>query len=147
MTLSFGRVGLWCLTPLSTKFQLYRHFVGDLWKPVKISMVTLIFKDHLSVYSSIYLLSFDHVDCCFVCVYDHNVLRNIYCCRHQISNWYRQISKYNINTAISFVMQYFWFLVFNPTFSNISAILWRPVSVVEEAGVSGEKHRPWASNW
>jgi hypothetical protein len=27
-----------------------------------------------------------------------------------------------------------WFLVFNATFSNISAISWRPVLVVEEAG-------------
>jgi hypothetical protein len=36
------------------------------------------------------------------------------------------------------------FLVFNATFSNISAISWRPVLVVEEAG---ENHRPWASNW
>jgi hypothetical protein len=26
-------------------------------------------------------------------------------------------------------------------------ISWRPVLVVEEAGVSGENHRPWASNW
>ena len=32
------------------------------------------------------------------------------------------------------------FLVFNATFSNISAILWRPVLVVEEAGVPGENH-------
>jgi hypothetical protein len=39
------------------------------------------------------------------------------------------------------------FLVFNATFSNISAISSRPVLVVEEAGVSGENHRPWASNW
>jgi hypothetical protein len=39
------------------------------------------------------------------------------------------------------------FLVFNATFSNISAISWRPVLVVEEAGVPGENHRPWASNW
>jgi hypothetical protein len=37
--------------------------------------------------------------------------------------------------------------VFNATFSNISAISWRPVLVVEEAGVPGENHRPWASNW
>jgi hypothetical protein len=36
---------------------------------------------------------------------------------------------------------------FNATFSNISAISWRPVLVVEEAGVPGENHRPWASNW
>jgi hypothetical protein len=28
-----------------------------------------------------------------------------------------------------------WFLVFNSTFSNISAISWRPVLVVEEARV------------
>jgi len=39
------------------------------------------------------------------------------------------------------------FIVLNATFSNISAILWRPVLVVEEAGVPGENHRPWASNW
>jgi hypothetical protein len=30
------------------------------------------------------------------------------------------------------------FLVFNATFSNISAISWRPVLVVKEAGVPGE---------
>jgi hypothetical protein len=41
----------------------------------------------------------------------------------------------------------FGFIVSNATFSNISAILWRPVLVVEEAGVPGENHRPWASNW
>jgi hypothetical protein len=28
--------------------------------------------------------------------------------------------------------------------SNISAISWRPVLVVEEAGVAGKNHRPWA---
>jgi len=33
-------------------------------------------------------------------------------------------------------------LVFNATFSNISAISWRPVLVVEEAGVPGKNHRP-----
>jgi hypothetical protein len=32
-----------------------------------------------------------------------------------------------------------WFIVFNATFSNISAISWRPALVVEEAG---ENHRP-----
>ena len=41
----------------------------------------------------------------------------------------------------------FLFLVLNAAFSNISAISWRPVLVVEEAGVPGENHRPWASNW
>jgi len=36
---------------------------------------------------------------------------------------------------------------FNAAFSNISPISWRPVLVVEAAGVPGENHRPWASNW
>ena len=35
------------------------------------------------------------------------------------------------------------FIVFNTTFSNISAISWRPVLVVEEAGVPRENHRPY----
>jgi hypothetical protein len=39
------------------------------------------------------------------------------------------------------------FWCFNATFNNISAILWRPVLVVEEAEVPRENHRPWASNW
>ena len=29
----------------------------------------------------------------------------------------------------------------------LSAISWWPVLVVEEAGVPGENHQPWASNW
>ena len=33
-----------------------------------------------------------------------------------------------------------WFLVFNATFSNISAISWQPVLVVEEARVPKENH-------
>ena len=37
--------------------------------------------------------------------------------------------------------------MFHAIFSNISAISWQPVLVVEEAGVPGENHRPWASNW
>ena len=36
---------------------------------------------------------------------------------------------------------------FNATFNNISAISWRPVLVVEEAGVPEENHPPWTSNW
>jgi hypothetical protein len=34
------------------------------------------------------------------------------------------------------------FIVFNATFSNISAISWRPILVLEVAGVPGENHRP-----
>ena len=32
-------------------------------------------------------------------------------------------------------------------FQQYSAISWRPVSVMEEAGVPGENHRRRASNW
>ena len=32
------------------------------------------------------------------------------------------------------------FWCFNATFSNISAVSWRPVLVVEEAGIPGENH-------
>jgi hypothetical protein len=39
----------------------------------------------------------------------------------------------------------FRFIVFNATFSNISAIPWRPTLVVEEVGVPGENHQPWTS--
>jgi hypothetical protein len=38
-------------------------------------------------------------------------------------------------------------IVFKATFSNISAISWRPVLVVEEAVVPGENHRLRANNW
>ena len=34
------------------------------------------------------------------------------------------------------------FWCFNATFNNISVISWRPVLVVEEAGIPGENHRP-----
>ena len=40
-----------------------------------------------------------------------------------------------------------WFIVFNATLSYISAISWRLVLVVEEAGVPGVNQWPWASNW
>jgi len=35
-------------------------------------------------------------------------------------------------------------MVFNATFNNISAILWRSVLFVEETGVPEENHRPVA---
>ena len=50
----------------------------------------------------------------------------------------------NENAVVKILQVRFDFLVFDATFSNISAISWRPVLVVEEAG---ENHRPWASNW
>jgi hypothetical protein len=49
----------------------------------------------------------------------------------------------NKNIFLGFFISIDWFLMFNATFSNISAISWRPVLVVEEARVPGENHRPW----
>jgi len=37
-------------------------------------------------------------------------------------------------------------MMFNATFNNISAILWRSVLLVEETGIPGENHRPVASH-
>jgi hypothetical protein len=39
-----------------------------------------------------------------------------------------------------------WFMVFNATFNNISAISWLSVLLVEEIGVAREKHGPVASH-
>jgi hypothetical protein len=55
--------------------------------------------------------------------------------------------KSNYHTITTAPYNLIWFIVFNATFSNISATSWRPVLVVEEAGVPGENHRPWANNW
>jgi hypothetical protein len=46
---------------------------------------------------------------------------------------------YRQNNRERIYFNYF-FLCFNATFSSISAISWRPVLVVEEAGVPGENH-------
>ena len=42
---------------------------------------------------------------------------------------------------------WFGFMVFNATFSNISAISWRSVLLVEETGGHGENHRSVANHW
>ena len=60
--------------------------------------------------------------------------------------FHQNICMYNSSYILN-VIVWFDFCVFNATFNNISAISWRPVLVVEEDGVPGENHRPWASNW
>jgi hypothetical protein len=50
----------------------------------------------------------------------------------------RRLIKHGLNEKVGLFN--FDFLCFNATFSNISAISWRPVLVVEEAGVPGENH-------
>ena len=51
-----------------------------------------------------------------------------------------------VNVSVSCIGIIDWlidlFIVFNATFSNISAISWRPILVLEVAGVPGENHRP-----
>ena len=66
------------------------------------------------------------------------------------SNMFLKKLEANLKVKFDSVIAHFdliWFFVFNATFSNISAISWQPVLVVEEAGVPGENHWPWASNW
>jgi hypothetical protein len=50
----------------------------------------------------------------------------------------------NMKNNNKLLIDFFWL---NATFSNISATSWRPVLVVEEAGVPRENQRLWASNW
>ena len=38
-------------------------------------------------------------------------------------------------------------MVFNDTFNNISVILWRPISLVEDTGVPGENYLPATNHW
>jgi hypothetical protein len=58
------------------------------------------------------------------------------------------MANFTYKKNIYIIVVHFKFLVLNATFSNISAISWRPFFLVmEEAGVPGDNHRPWASNW
>jgi hypothetical protein len=74
-----------------------------------------------------------------------NILINTkFCAVKTLKNFWSQTYKIHERWNIFLI----WFLgVFNATFNNISAIsTWWPVLVVEEAGVPGENHRPWAKN-
>ena len=52
-----------------------------------------------------------------------------------------------LHPSILTIVYLIYFIVFKATINNISAISWRPVLLVEEAGVPGENHRPWTKNW
>jgi hypothetical protein len=59
---------------------------------------------------------------------------------------YAVLSLNNFILIIKDMNNYIWILVFNATFSNISAISWRPVLMVEEAGVPGVNPDPGQAN-
>jgi hypothetical protein len=68
-------------------------------------------------------------------------------------NWLNALA---IGSCVNYVLQWHssWIssvrvrvMVFNTTFSNISAISWQSVLLVEETGVPRENHRPVASHW
>ena len=65
----------------------------------------------------------------FVCVYD------------------TFISYYNNDQIFEFEFEILNFLCFTPLSAIFQLYHWRPVLVVEEAGLPGDNHRPWASNW
>jgi hypothetical protein len=73
----------------------------------------------------------------FLCYFENKSSRDI------IDNHYR----YTVKEQSTINRFFVFFFVFNVTFSNISAISWRPVLEVVEARVPGDNHRPWASNW
>ena len=51
-----------------------------------------------------------------------------------------------IFTTVCYKIWFGWFMVFNATFNNISAISWQSVFLVEETEVPGEIPRPVASH-
>ena len=58
----------------------------------------------------------------------------------KLFKFYWFVSVVNINVIVQIILLFFFliFWCFNANFSNISAISWRPVLVVEDAGVPGE---------
>ena len=72
---------------------------------------------------------------------------------HTKYHWPISLRSKGIHNDIHNVFQQSFFIIFIlcvlTSLSAIfnSAISWQPVIVVEEAGVPGENHRPWASNW
>jgi hypothetical protein len=59
-----------------------------------------------------------------------------------------EVSQFNSRVCdCSVLVCLIWFMVFNPTFKNISGISWWSVLLLEETGVPGENYQPVVSHW
>ena len=76
----------------------------------------------------------------YVCL--HIVVCNIYCIARCFCFVFLRPKK-------RYIIWFDWLIfgILTPLSAIFSAIPWRPVLVMEEAGVPEENHRPWASNW
>ena len=85
---------------------------------------------------------------CIICINHHiDTSMHIQSCTNEdtrVNEVWALVSKLSQRMRWKTELIWFDFWCFNATFSNISAISWRAVLAVEEAG---ENHRPRASNW
>ena len=134
-------------------FLLTSHFI---WFSSNQNNVYLIFINYTSMLKAYrvlhYFLSKFLWQCSWLVYYKHTPVQNHFSGPYRVvktwisSRWPYLQSLISIGWTVFQNLTLFHFWCFNAIFSNISAISWRPVLVVEEAGVPGENHRPWASN-
>jgi hypothetical protein len=67
------------------------------------------------------------------------------CLRLKITNNLFHYKTFMVILQVLF--QYWWFMVLNATFNNISVISWQSVLLVDETGVPVDNHWPVASHW
>ena len=86
--------------------------------------------------------------CCRIYEWSHS---SVYIIVITLCMWEKYLQHYILISSTYLIFYLIWCLfdfgIFNATFSNISAISWQPVLVVEEAGVPGENPQPRESNW